>query len=52
MARPIAPTPDIETEEELKAFIEYSNRPPTKEEIEKGKRADEIYKNTKVIYHD
>jgi len=48
MARPIPPTPDIETEEELKAFLEYMNRGPTKEEIEKGKRAREIYKNTKL----
>ena len=52
MARPIPPTPDIETEEELEAFLEYMNRPPTKKEIERGKRAREIYKNTKVIYHD
>ena len=52
MARPIAPTPDIETEEDLKVFIENMNRPPTKEEIQMGKEADEIYKNTKVIYHD
>ena len=51
MARPIPPTPDIETEEELKAFIEYSNRSPTKEEIEMGKEAREIFKNTKLIIH-
>lgn len=48
MARPIAPTPDIETEEELEAFLEYMNRPPTKEEIESGKEAIKIYKNTKM----
>lgn len=52
MARPIPPTPDIETEEDLKVFIEYMNRPPTKEEIEKGKRARKIYKNTKLVRHD
>jgi len=48
MARPIPPTPDIETEEDLKAFLEYSNRPSTKEELEKFKKAREIYKNTKI----
>ena len=37
MAGPIAPTADIETEEELEAFLEYSNRPHTKEELEKLK---------------
>lgn len=52
MAKPIPPTPDIETEEDLKVFIENMNRPPTKKEIQMGKEADEIYKNTKVIYHD
>ena len=52
MARPIEPTPDIETEEELEAFLEYMNRPPTKEEIEMGKKAREVYKNAKIIYHD
>ena len=51
MARPIPPTPDIETEEELEAFLEYMNRPPTKEEIEMGKEADEIFKNTKLVFH-
>ena len=51
MARPIAPTPDIETEEDLKVFIENMNRPPTKEEIERGKRAREIFKNTKFVIH-
>ena len=30
MARPIPPTPDIETEEELEAFLEYMNKSPTK----------------------
>lgn len=49
MARPIPPTPDIETEEELKAFLEYINRPSTKEEREMFKKAKEIYANTKVI---
>jgi len=48
MARPIPPTPDIETEEELEAFLEYMNRGPTKEEKEMGKQAREIYKNTKI----
>lgn len=51
MAKPIPPTPDIETEEELKVFIEYMNRPPTKDEIKKGKRAKEIFKNIKLIRH-
>ena len=51
MARPIPPTPDIETEEELKAFLEYTNRPPTKKEIKRGKRANEIFKNTKLVFH-
>ena len=51
MARPIPPTPDIETEEELEAFIEYMNRPPTKGEIELGKKAREVYKNTKLVRH-
>ena len=48
MARPIPPTPDIETEEELEAFLEYINRPRTEEEKEKFKRGREIYKNTKI----
>ena len=48
MARPIPPTPDIETEEELEAFLEYMNREPTKEEIEMGKEAINIYKKTKI----
>jgi len=48
MARPIPPTPDIETEEELKAFLEYSNRPRTEEEKQLFKEAKEIYKNTKM----
>ena len=52
MARPIPPTPDIETEEELKAFLEYMNRPPTKEEIKMVKEAEEIYKNTKLVRHN
>ena len=48
MARPIPPTPDIETEEELEVFLEYMNRGPTKEEIEKGRRAKKIFANTKM----
>ena len=48
MARPIPPTPDIETEEELEAFLEYMNRGPTKEEKEMGKQAREIYAKTKI----
>lgn len=51
MTRPIEPTHDIETEEELEAFLEYMNRPPTKEEIERGKKAREVYKNTKLVRH-
>ena len=51
MARPIEPTPDIETEEKLEAFVEYMNRPPTKSEIEKGKRAKEVFKNAKFVRH-
>jgi len=48
MARPIPPTQDIETEEELEAFLEYMNRWPTKEEKEMGKQAREIYAKTKI----
>ena len=47
MARPIPPTPDIETEEDLKVFIENMYRPPTKEEIQMGKEADEYTKTLK-----
>ena len=47
MAGPIAPTADIETEEELEAFLEYSNRPRTKEELEKFKRARQLYASAK-----
>jgi hypothetical protein len=48
MARPIPPTPDIETEEDLKAFLEYSNRPSTKKELEFLKKSREIFKKTKI----
>lgn len=51
MARPIEPTPEIETEEELEAFLEYMNRPPTKKEIQMGKEARKVYKNTKFVRH-
>lgn len=51
MANPIEPTPDIETEEELEAFLEYMNRPPTKKEKQLGKEAIEIYKNAKFVRH-
>ena len=47
MARLIPPTLDIETEEDSKAFLEYINRPCTKEEKQLFKEAKEIYKNTK-----
>lgn len=32
MAKPIEPTPEIDTEEELAAFLEYINIPCTKKE--------------------
>ncbi|MBQ6444380.1 MAG: hypothetical protein IJJ11_06865 [Methanosphaera sp.] len=48
MARPIPPTPDIETEEELEAFLEYMNKPRTKEEKEFLKKSREIYAKTKM----
>ena len=48
MARPIAPTPDIETEEELESFLEYISRPRTKKEKEIFTEAKEVYKNTKM----
>ena len=48
MVRPIPPTPDVETEEELKAFLEYSNRLRTKEEKQLFKEAKEIYLKTKI----
>ena len=48
MARPIPPTPDIETEQQPEAFLEYSNRPRTKREKQMFKEAKEIYANTKM----
>ena len=52
MAKPIPPTPDIKIEEELGAFLESMNRPPTTGEIELGKKVREVYENTKLVRHN
>ena len=37
--------------EDAKRFIEYMNRPPTKEEEEYAEEAKRIYENTKFTIH-
>jgi len=49
MARPMKLVHEITDPDEIKAFLEYIERPATEKEIEFMKSAREIYKNTKVI---
>jgi len=49
MAKPIKLVSEISDPDEIKAFLEYMNRPATKEEIAFMESAREVYKNTKVI---
>jgi len=50
MARPIKLVDEITNSDEIKAFLEYMERPATEKEIEFMRSAREIYKNTKVDY--
>ena len=48
MAKPIKLVSEINDPDEIKAFLEYMERPATEEEKALGERARKIYKTTKI----
>ena len=49
MAKPIKLVDEITDPDDIKAFLEYMERPATEEEKLKMNRAREVYRNTEVI---
>lgn len=49
MAKPIEPTPEIATREDLDRFLKNMNKPSSEEKIKQIKEAKETYSKAKFI---